>query len=369
MDDCHSFPVGPEVLVLFVTYLSAPSSDGGHSLAPATVRAYVSAVSSTLISLGISTHKSQDIVWPTLLHNVLKGCDAVFGDRSRPSGEPMTVPILNRLVSQSILRNLSSHPLETRLFLAVVLCQFFAICRISELIHDSSSQRGLRLADLIAPLPSGSYVNATSNSFYLHDNFFLFNIDSSKTDHAGRGLFKPVAKFPDKDLLCPASALAAYARLRWRRFPPSSHPAMWRPDGLFFVSNTGAPFSTSQFRDRLSTALLDSGLDESQVSLLTTHSLRRGGCTALIGIPDSHALAHALGAWKPSQGASTIVKHYARPSLEQLMSAQWDMRCAPASTLVLPERPPPRPRKNPRRAPPSSSPPPPPPPPPVPSTD
>lgn len=341
MQELILWPLDPPTWILFVVWLATPLIEGGLELAPGTVRSYASSVSSVLLQHGITTHRPTDLVWTSFFQRVLKGITISFADRGRAPGGVFTIPLLARVTEWLLLNRFSTSPLHTRAMVAVVLCQFFGIFRISELVWAPRSTRGIRLADVWAILSADDMADWTNPVFFSHDGAFLLSVDGSKTDVAARGIFKPIASFSAGDPLCPASALAAYARLRLLSFPPALHPDLWQQDSAFFLSTPGCAFTVELFRVDLHAALVGSGSSPEQAATFTSHALRRGGASALALVPDAQAAVHALGGWSQ---ANTVNRFYNRPSIDTLIAAQRAMRLVPAAGPSPPARPPPRAR-------------------------
>ena len=198
------------------------------------------------------------------LKYVLMGIQRVQGQTHvRPLRPPITWVRLNSIMA--FIRYTESGYMQ-RLLSAVVLVGFFGMLRVSEFTSPS-------------PFYFNHAIHLTAKDVHIdfNRNLALVFIKYSKTDQFGVGTTVRIARLNHP--LCPVLALHSYLQLRGTQ----EGPLFLFPDGFYFTR--------SDLCRLLSRAL-------PLVPHVNTHSLRRGGASALAAAGVSHEIIKALGRWK-----------------------------------------------------------------------
>ena len=197
------------------------------------------------------------------LKYVLMGINRIQGQSHvRPVRPPITWDRLNAIIS-FIFHTESGH--NQAMFSAAILIAFFGMLRVSEFTS-----------------PSAFYFNQnihlSSNDVFIdfQRNLAFIYLKFCKTDQFGVGTTIRVSRLNHQ--LCPVLALHRYLNIRG----PHPGPLFIFSDGFYF---TRADLST------LTQAL-------PHVANINTHSLRRGGASALAAAGVSHEIIKTLGRWK-----------------------------------------------------------------------
>lgn len=195
-------PAEKETLVFFAVALS-------RSLAPSSIQVYVAAVGSLHRKLGyrVPTHNNPR------LQLVLRGAKRAHVRATRSTREPITGPILRRLLTAiKDTRSLSGH--DKRLLAAAFSLAFFGMLRISELTPPSTGGFNHR-------------IHPTRDCVDLRSGWYTFHIKRSKTDQLQHGAMVHISQSGSK--LCPVRAMRNYLQ---------SGKSQWQDkDPLFIFSN------------------------------------------------------------------------------------------------------------------------------------
>ena len=262
MYDIYSpFPVSEQLLCYFASALAV---DG---LASQTIKAYLSAVRSMQISLGLPPLRDQSTL--PILKRVLDGirrCKSLEGSRPR-TRLPITPAVLRRIRAPLIESNGPDGPA----FWAIAVTAFFGFFRLGELLLESEASYNPSLH-----LSWGDVaIDARSAT-----SMIKIHLRKSKCDQFGNGADILLGRTGCE--LCPVSAIMTFIGLR--RSTP----------GHFFVDHQEKPIVKSHFVAKVRDALRTAGYPEEQFA---GHSFRIGAATsaAMAGVEDS--MIQTLGRW------------------------------------------------------------------------
>ena len=173
------------------------------------------------------------------------------------------------LTIDDILHLITAYPLhchDNKLFMAIVICGFFALHRLGELTisDDHRLQESRKII--------------TRSSTHCSTNTFGYTLPSHKADRIFEGSTILISSAHED--VNPQPFFQAYLQSRDHRFP--FHPQL-------FLTSTGSSPTRNWFLTRLHTHIFDN---------VAGHSLRAGGATyfASIGWPDDRI--QSLGRWK-----------------------------------------------------------------------
>ena len=237
-----------------------------QSLAPTTIRVYLSALRAWVISLG----GQEPQIWTPRVH---LACRAISRNHPLPiQAAPLTYDLLS-----SIIHLLSSSQ-DHLLIASALTLQFFACLRASELCTD--------LTNHIIPRRADVSFNSSSSSLIM-----LYTVHSSKTAPQGFTVHVGCSRTP----ICAVCIM----RLYLTTFPaPSSDP-------LFQFSSS--QHLTYNHYNRIIKHLVQAiGLDP---SIYSSHSLRAGAATQAARAGLAPEAIKRLGRWK-----SQAYMLYMRPS-------------------------------------------------------
>jgi site-specific recombinase XerD len=255
-----------EVTVVVVADFLSYLFDRGF--AGSTIAAYSSALAFFLVWEGLP-----DVMFHPVVTRMVAGAR-----RLRPvadSRAPLSRAELFALCDAVSASGLSAY--DTSLFHALLLCGFFALLRLSELV----GKHAVRVDDVV-----------------LRDNSFLLRFRSFK--HKASALPESVAVHASGDTHCPVLALQRFLQRRL---------SLRSASVFLFCFESGRPvtvrFFTNWFR-----ALVRSVLPAGRAPSILPHSLRIGGATDAMLAGFSVLKVQQLGRWR-----STAFYNYIRPRL------------------------------------------------------
>jgi hypothetical protein len=205
-------------------------------------------------------HKIRQLPDPALSFIITKAFQGLH--RINPpteAREPVTLDLLHSMLH--LVHTHATGPYEIRLFQAMLLSAFFALCRISELTHGKTGHNLYR-SD-IQLLHTGQQYVITFRTFK-------------------HSVAKQSVTVSSQPMYCPVAAMHAYCALR----PPNAIYLFCLPDGR--------PVSRILFVNMLKRLVLASHKDP---QLFTTHSLRIGGATYAAQLGMSPLQIQRLGRW------------------------------------------------------------------------
>ena len=248
----HDFLIDPtpDTLSFYIVYMS-------HHIKPESVNSYLSGICHELENLFPhvrQTRRSQ------LVSRTLQGCLKLYNSPTNRK-RPLTIDDILCLITAYPL-----HSHDNKLFMAIVMCGFFALHRLGELTI-SDDHRLQESRKIIA-----------RSSAHCSTHTFGYMLPAHKADRIFEG--SAILIPSSHEDVNPQPFFQAYLQSRDHRFP--FHPQL-------FLTSTGASPTRNWFLSRLHTHIFDN---------VAGHSLRAGGATyfASIGWPDDRI--QSLGRWK-----------------------------------------------------------------------
>ena len=271
------FPVSEHLLCCFASFLA------DQGLAPQTGKAYLSAVRSMQISLGLPDPREQSSL------PILKRVQAGISRARLAGGTPPKIRLpITAHVLEKIRASLSdsSHPHKVQIW-AIACMAFFGFFRLGELLPDSAKKVNPNTSLMWGDVATDSRENPT---------MVCIHLKQSKCDQFGRGADVILGR--SGNALCPVAAILNYMIARGTE------------SGSFFLDSSGCIITKSWFINQIRGVLNDIGLPQHQYA---GHSFRIGAATtaALAGVEDS--VIQTLGRWQ-----SAAFLRYIRLPREQL---------------------------------------------------
>ena len=253
-------------------------------MAPSSIQVYLAAVGSLHRQLGyrVPTHNN------SRLRLVLRGAKRAHASTARNTREPITGPILKRLLTAiRDPRSLSGH--DKRLLAAAFSLAFFGMLRISEFTTPSAGGFNHR-------------VHPTRNCVDLSKGWYTFLIKRSKTDQLQHGAKVYICQSGGK--LCPVMAMRKYLK---------SGNRQWLDKDPLFIFSNNKPLTRHSCLKHLRHFLQKVGCSPHSYN---THSFRIGAAThaAHLGMPSHHI--KLLGRWR-----SAAYQRYTRPCASTIKRA------------------------------------------------
>ncbi|EIM91712.1 uncharacterized protein STEHIDRAFT_30428, partial [Stereum hirsutum FP-91666 SS1] len=236
----HNFPLdpNPDTLSLYVAWLCT-------YIKPKSVDSYLSAICSELEDLYPDVRKNRK---SPLVRNTLTGAKKRFGtDTNRK--DPLAIEDIIR-----VAESLSDPSPDDLLFLALLLCAFYGVHRLGELVeHDRPALRD-----------SNKTIKRTSVKFYENDECISYWLPKHKADALFAGSEVVIQKL--HDTFDPVPIISQYISSRDKRFPLHCQ---------LFLTSAGRPPTRAWFMRRFHHHF------EGNVS---GHSARAGAATFLASL-------------------------------------------------------------------------------------
>ena len=255
------FPLTEQTLCFYVSYLAE------QGLAPQTGKAYLSALRTAQISLGLPDPREQSAM--PLLKRVQAGISRTRLQKGVPAKVrlPITIQTLGRM--QDAL--LSSSEPDRCVLWAISCTAFFGFFRLGELLPES--------ADSFNPATSLTWGDVAVDS-QTAPRMVQIHLKKSKCNQFGTG--SGVVVGVTGVALCPVAAMVSYLEIR------GSDP------GPFFVDSERRTITKPWFVSRIRDVLSRLGIPAHHYA---GHSFRIGAATtaAMVGVEDS--MIQTLGRW------------------------------------------------------------------------
>lgn len=256
------FPVSEYLLCCFASFLA------DEGLAPQTGKAYLAAVRSMQISLGLPDPREQSSM--PMLKRVQAGISRARLRKGTPSR--IRLPITGHLLEKMrVALDKSSHPNKILVW-AIAATAFFGFFRLGELLPESA--RGI---DPAVSLMWGDVATDDAEN----PAMISIHLKKSKCDQFGAGVRVVMGR--TGNALCPVAAILSYIVTR------GSSP------GIFFQDSSTQAVTKPWFVEQIRNLLATMGFPQDQYA---GHSFRIGAATtaALVGVEDS--TIQALGRWQ-----------------------------------------------------------------------
>ena len=276
-----ALPADKQTVIYFTVTMS-------RSLSPATIKVYLSAISTWHQQNGYKSPTSHN----PMLSFIMKGARKQYALKRNHISirQPITARILKHMLQE--VRKPSCHLCEhdKRMLAAAFTLAFFGLLRISEFTVPSKRSFDPRK-------------HASITSIQWKGNHFIFTIKSSKTDQLHYGQAVYITRSHSE--ICPFAAMRQY-------FSYCGLNKSLR-DAPLFTFKTGQPLTRHSCLKYLRSSLAAAGY---QHLTFNTHSFRIGAATsaAQAGIPTSKI--KLLGRWH-----SSAYQRYTRTGKEALKSA------------------------------------------------
>lgn len=264
----HDFPIEPtaDTLSFYVVYMS-------HHIKPSSVDSYLSGICSQLEHMFPNV---RDIRRHALVSRTLAGCKRMRGTPPTRRA-PLGIDHVNRCLD--IFAPEASH--DNLLFCTLLVCGFFALHRLGELVWPDSVKKRSWL----------KVISRSSVQLWPSLQRFGYLLPSSKTDHIHEGAQILI----DNDLSHGIDSFAlfqTYLTSRDRQFP--LNPSLW-------LTGAGQIPTRHWFLSRM-----QSVVDSREYA---GHSLRAGGATFLAGVGWPDERIQSIGRWSSASFKIYIRKH------------------------------------------------------------
>ena len=257
----NPFPLTEHLLCSFAAYLA------DQTLAPQTIKSYLSALRNMQISLGLPDPREQSSL------PVLKRVQAGISRTRMLKGSPprIRLPITAHILEQIRATVIASANPEKHAIWAIAASAFFGFFRLGELLPDSISSYN--------PVTNLSWGDVSVDS-HTNPQMIQFHVKVSKCDQFGSGTNVVVGRTGTP--LCPVAALTQYFEVR------GDQP------GAFFLDSSHKVITKPRFVTQIREILSTIGLPQHHFA---GHSFRIGAATtaAAVGIEDS--AIQMLGRW------------------------------------------------------------------------
>lgn len=250
----HEFPIDPtaDTLSLYVAWLCS-------YIKPKSVDTYLSAICSELEDLYPNVRQNRR---SPLVRNTLAGAKKRFGTDTKRK-DPLAIEDIIR-VTQSFTN--PSH--DDALFLALLLCAFFGVHRLGELVeHDRPSLRD-----------PNKTIKRSSLKFYENNECVSYWLPKHKADALFAGSEVVIRRFTDD--FDPVPIITRYTSFRDSRFPLHCQ---------LFLTSTGRPPTRNWFMTRFHAYFSKN---------FSGHSARSGAATFLASLGWSRDFIQRMGRWK-----------------------------------------------------------------------
>ena len=276
-----ALPADKETIIYFTVSMS-------RALSPATIKVYLSAISSWHQQNGYKSPTSHN----PMLNLIVKGARKQHALKSnhKSTRQPITAKILKHMLQEVRKPSYYLCQHDKRMLAAAFTLAFFGLLRISEFTVPSK-------------LSFNPRKHASITSIKWKEDHFIFTIKSSKTDQLRYGQALYITR--SRSEICPFAAMRRYFHSRGLNKSLKHAP-------LFSFKN-GQPLTRHSCLKHMRSILAAAGY---QPLTFNTHSFRIGAATtaAQAGIPTSQI--KLLGRWH-----SSAYQRYTRTGKKALKSA------------------------------------------------